>query len=224
MTILSAAIRSNRIPLHVLEQHPLATLGLRAILKRFPKAAFQCEVPPRLASDGPLVLVVDAGTLQVPLGELLRGVRQDCRKTSVIVLNSQGSADYLMELLFLDVAGFVAYDQASEDLVLAIDRVARGGTWIDANTLQEFTRQKLLLARGQHRRLLTGREMTALGLLERGFCNKEIASALRISVSTVKFHLRSVYAKIGVHDRQRAVDWAKRGGPPIAASIAAPRT
>jgi DNA-binding NarL/FixJ family response regulator len=47
-----------------------------------------------------------------------------------------------------------------------------------------------------------------LGFLQRGFCNKEIASALRVSVSTVKFHLMNIFAKTGLHDRLRTAQWA----------------
>jgi DNA-binding NarL/FixJ family response regulator len=203
----------NGIPLHVVEQHSLAMCALRVILKRFPRAVFHCQVPVSLPMEVPLVFVVDAGTLTVPLGELLRLVRRECLRASVIVLNSQGPGDYLMELLFLGVAGFVAYDRAPEELARAVHAVARGGAWIEAKSLEAFSRHKFLLARGKHTGLLTEREKAVLRLLERGLCNKEISSGLRISVSTVKFHLRNVFAKIGVHDRQRAVEWARRGGP-----------
>jgi DNA-binding NarL/FixJ family response regulator len=204
-----AATRRNRITLHVVEPHALAMLELRRILKRFHRTDFHGGAPLSLTVDVPLILVVDDGTLGAPLGELLRRVRLGCPKASVIVLNREGRGDYLMELLFLGVEGFVAYDRAPEELADAIDTVARGGAWMDTKTLQEFGRHKLLLTKGQHKGILTEREMTVLGLLKRGLCSKEIAAALGRSVPTVKFHLRNIYTKLGVHDRVRALERAK---------------
>jgi LuxR family maltose regulon positive regulatory protein len=41
----------------------------------------------------------------------------------------------------------------------------------------------------------------------------EIASELSVSASTVKTHLRSLYAKLGVHSRSEAVESARALGP-----------
>ena len=49
---------------------------------------------------------------------------------------------------------------------------------------------------------LTSREIHILQLAVRRFSNKEIASALRISEWTVKFHMSNIFGKLGVSDRQ----------------------
>jgi ATP/maltotriose-dependent transcriptional regulator MalT len=46
-------------------------------------------------------------------------------------------------------------------------------------------------------RALTGREQEVLQLLAQGLANKQIATALEISAHTVKFHISSVYGKLG---------------------------
>jgi DNA-binding NarL/FixJ family response regulator len=51
---------------------------------------------------------------------------------------------------------------------------------------------------------LTSREMQTLRLISKGLSNKEIASELRISVSTVKNHVHSVLEKLRVHNRSQA--------------------
>ena len=55
---------------------------------------------------------------------------------------------------------------------------------------------------------LTAREMEVLQLMAQGLANKQIALALSISEHTVKFHLSSLYAKLGISSRTEAV---KRG-------------
>src|SRR6185437_2197602 len=52
---------------------------------------------------------------------------------------------------------------------------------------------------------LTPRESEVLNLLAQGLSNKEIAQRLQISDHTVKYHLASVFAKLGVSRRTEAV-------------------
>jgi DNA-binding NarL/FixJ family response regulator len=166
-------------------------------------------------------LVVDAGALAGMPGEFFRSVRRTNERAKVIVLDAEATDDHLLELLFLGVTGFVAYDRAPFDLVKAIRTVAGGSPWIPAEVLRQFDQRKELLASGLRRTLLTSKEETVYGLLERGMCNKEIASALSLSVSTVKFHLKNIFAKIGVHDRLRAVGELRRQRSPKPAPLAA---
>ena len=59
---------------------------------------------------------------------------------------------------------------------------------------------------------LTPRETEVLRLVRQGLANKQIARRLGISERTVKAHLTSVFARIGVSDRTQAALWAERQG------------
>jgi DNA-binding NarL/FixJ family response regulator len=59
---------------------------------------------------------------------------------------------------------------------------------------------------------LTRRELSVLRLVACGLGNKEIASELGISTHTVKYHLASLLAKLGVHSRTEAVTIGLRKG------------
>ncbi len=59
---------------------------------------------------------------------------------------------------------------------------------------------------------LTAREIEVLELLAQGLSNKGIASRLHISDQTVKFHLATIYGKLGTHNRTEAVRQAVRRG------------
>ena len=60
--------------------------------------------------------------------------------------------------------------------------------------------------------LLTAREMDVLMFLREPLSNKEIASKLYLSPSTVKRHTINLYGKLGVHSRREAVATASKMG------------
>ena len=59
---------------------------------------------------------------------------------------------------------------------------------------------------------ITAREAEVLGLLGRGMANREIASQLYLSVSTVERHLATIYRKLGLHGRVEAARYAVANG------------
>lgn len=59
---------------------------------------------------------------------------------------------------------------------------------------------------------LTAREHDVLALVADGLPNREIAHALSISEHTVKFHLASIFGKLGVSTRTEAVQRGVRLG------------
>lgn len=59
---------------------------------------------------------------------------------------------------------------------------------------------------------LTPREAEMLAYIVRGLSRQEVATALYVSINTVKTNLASVYRKIGVENRSQAVQWAIENG------------
>jgi len=59
---------------------------------------------------------------------------------------------------------------------------------------------------------LSGREIGVVELLAQGLSNKEIGTKLSISDTTVKAHLRSIFAKLNVTNRTEAISVAGRRG------------
>ena len=68
--------------------------------------------------------------------------------------------------------------------------------------------------------LLTPRELEVLCLVAEGLSNAEVARCLWISVPTVKYHLSSIYEKLGVANRTGAARWAQRHGVLVTADVA----
>ena len=59
---------------------------------------------------------------------------------------------------------------------------------------------------------LTERELSVLDLMSQGLSNKEIAQEINLSLNTVKWYARQIYAKLGVSSRTQAVARARQLG------------
>lgn len=60
--------------------------------------------------------------------------------------------------------------------------------------------------------MLTPRELAILELISQAMANKRVALTLNISLETVKWNLKNIYAKLGVSSRYDAVSWARKQG------------
>lgn len=105
--------------------------------------------------------------------------------------------------------GYLLKDVSLEQLVGAIQTVARGGSLV-----QPAVTQRLLSGLEQMRNEfvsldrpdpLTDRETEILRLMASGFSNKEIANSLHVAEGTIKNHVSNILSKLGVRDRTRAV-------------------
>jgi two-component system NarL family response regulator len=59
---------------------------------------------------------------------------------------------------------------------------------------------------------LTSREVGVLELVAKGMSNKEIGAALFVSETTIKYHLKNIYSKLGANDRTEAALLAAQRG------------
>src|SRR5262249_36132935 len=111
----------------------------------------------------------------------------------------------------------VLKDVRRDELVRAVHLVAAGESLLAPSVTRRLIAD--VVGRGVARpelarRLdeLTEREAETLRLLGRGLSNSEIAAALVVSEHTVKSHVSSVLAKLGLRDRVQAVVFAYESG------------
>jgi DNA-binding NarL/FixJ family response regulator len=111
--------------------------------------------------------------------------------------------------------GLLPLDGTAEELAAAT-RALHEGLVVGAPALLEsLLSRPELLAENEFEPLdepLTARETEVLQLLAQGLANKQIAAALQISEHTVKFHISSIYGKLGVTNRTEAVSLGARRG------------
>ncbi len=121
----------------------------------------------------------------------------------MIVLTEEGGKEE--SFLLRGCVGILAGKIPSEVYRKAVRAVARGEIWASRKTTSRLLRQKLLSG---DTRVLTRRQEEILKLISMGCSNQEVAEKLFISRETVRWHVRSLYSRLGVSDRQSAKHFA----------------
>jgi DNA-binding NarL/FixJ family response regulator len=202
------------MPINVLivDDHPVVRRGLRVLLEVQDGIEVAGE-----AEDGPAALVLAAELkpdvilldLKLPGLDGL-AVLAELHNTAakVLILTSVTDPVAAGRAMREGAAGVLYKDVDPDALVRAIRAVHDGHLLL----APEAAWTLLQPATGQNRGLdaLTAREREVLAELAQGRSNREIARALNVSEKTVKAHVSSVLAKLGVQDRTQAALFAVR--------------
>jgi DNA-binding NarL/FixJ family response regulator len=146
-----------------------------------------------------------------------RLTRSEGDAVRVLILTTFGLDEYVYDALRAGASGFMLKDAPPEELLAAIEVVARGDALIapavTRAVIEEFARRSPAAqpeARGLDE--LTAREREVLELLARGLSNAEIAERLVVSDGTAKTHVAHVLNKLRLRDRVQAVILAYESG------------
>ena len=143
-----------------------------------------------------------------------REIRAKCPGTRILVLTTYGTDDWVLDALRAGASGYLLKDAAREEVVGAIRGTIEGKTYIDpavaGKILGELSgvKKKPAALTGK----LTQREAEVLQLLARGLSNEDISKQLFLSEGTVRNHISSIVAKLGVSDRTQAAIIAVQHG------------
>jgi DNA-binding NarL/FixJ family response regulator len=138
----------------------------------------------------------------------------------VLILTTYDLDHYVYAGLRAGASGFLLKDAPPADLLAAIRTVADGAAVLAPSTTRRLIDRFVPLLpdpEGTTRRdslleALTGREAEVFRLLARGQSNREIASELFLSESTIKIHVGHILAKLNLRDRVQAVVLAYESG------------
>jgi len=177
-----------------------------------PYESMEAALPPLLARP-PDVLLCDIALPGMSGIEGVRRLKAAWPELQALMLTVHSDDGHVFEAICAGASGYLLKDTPPERLVAAVRELAAGG----APMSSEVARRVLALVRtvapppaSEHE--LTPREHDVLRALAEGHSYKTAAKALGMALDTVRYHVRSIYAKLHVHSKSEAVLQALRRG------------
>jgi two-component system NarL family response regulator len=202
---------THAIRVMIVDDHEVVRAGVAAILARHSGCAVVAE-----AANGqdavrqfrihrPDVTLLDLTMPAMDGVATMRAIRREFPESRFIVLTVRGGDEDIHQALDAGAQAYLLKTVDDAELVETVRAVHAGLRRVSreaADTLHEYPVASDL----------TPRELQVLQLLARGFTNKEIGVALTISETTVKWFVKNILEKLGVHDRTQAVTTAFERG------------
>jgi DNA-binding NarL/FixJ family response regulator len=210
-------------PIRVLiaDDHPLFRDGLRALLNSIPQtemvgeAANGEEVLKQAATLRPDVILMDIqmpGLNGVDATKLILRADPDI---GIVVLTMFEDDDLVFAAMRAGARGYILKGADQTEILRAIGAAVRGEALFGApiaKRLTHFFSAPRSSPSAQAFPELTGREREVLDLIAQGYSNREIAERFVLSPRTVRNHISSIFSKLQVADRARAIVLAREAG------------
>ncbi|HEY3375101.1 MAG TPA: response regulator transcription factor [Candidatus Aquicultor sp.] len=197
----------DHLKVMVVEDHPLMQMGIKKALERsgdmqvVGEASTGKSAVELVDSVKPDVIIMDVKLPDSDGIAILQNIRV---RSSAKVLMFSGFDDerYVIRALESGANGYLLKSAGTHELVDAVRKAAEGLSPISP----QLTGKVIPMARHRYQasERLTPREKEVWRLLASGASNAEISKALYVSESTVKFHVRNVFHKLGVKNRVEA--------------------
>jgi DNA-binding NarL/FixJ family response regulator len=199
----------------LVDDQALVRGGLRALLGLFEGMEVVAEAEDGEAavaavlSSNPDVLLLDVRMPKLNGVDVLEVLAKQNRLPPTLLLTTFEDDAALVCGVRAGARGYLLKGVSPETLVEAIRILAAGGTYLYSPPVSATVRTTV---KGSWRdnafdvpESLTEREQEVLRLMASGISNREIADALLLSEGTVKNHISSIFSKLGVSDRTKAV-------------------
>jgi two-component system, NarL family, response regulator LiaR len=209
----------GRIRAILVDDHDLFRRGLRELLEEQGIAvvgeADDGEEGIRLARHAsPDVVVLDLNMPRMDGVTATRRLRDAVPSAQVLVLTVSEDDEAAVRALLAGASGYLVKDASIAEIAAAVRAAAAGEVPLSpriGSGVVERLRSSGGAESGRHDEL-SERELEVLGLIAEGRDNSEIAATLVISPQTVKAHVSSILAKLGLENRVQAAVYAVRNG------------
>jgi DNA-binding NarL/FixJ family response regulator len=207
----------------IVDDHSVVRLGIRMILQSEADIEVVGEVErSRDALQHVRALSPHVVLMDIMLGdgdgiEATRAIKQHCPEVQILIVTAYADQQLFLKAVEAGAVGYVLKDITPLNLATAIRAVHAGKTMINPAVARQmvehlFTIREGSIGMARRRYGITDREMEVLAGVAQGLSDKELGSALGLSESTVKMHLRAIYGKLNVRNRAQAAVFAVEKG------------
>ena len=193
----------------IAEDHKILREGLKALVKSnenfeiVGEAGDGIEAIRAVEKHHPDLLLLDLSMPRMSGISVIKDIKSRLPETKILALTIHESEDYILESFHSGLDGYCLKDSNSSELLMAINRVLEGKTYlspgISDKVLVGFLEEKRQLKTSTAWDSVTQREREVLKLVGEGYKNKDIADYLCISAKTVEKHRSNIMRKLNVH-------------------------
>ena len=204
------------------DDHAIVRRGLRSILATEPGLIVVGEAGDgqealRLAKDlHPDIVILDLAMPMLNGIDVAARLQKMERAPRTVILSMHSDESYIIRALAAGARAYLLKDATDEDLIPAIRAVAAGRPFfspaVTAVLVEDYMRRLQDRGLTDSYHLLTDREKEVLQLLAEGRANKEVATLLDLSLSTVETHRANLMQKLNLHNTAEVVLYAVRKG------------
>jgi len=199
------------------DDHAILRKGIGMVINAQPdmelaaEAASGEEVVRETLRVRPDIVILDVSMPGCNGIEAARRILAELPRVRILGLSMHKDSVYVRQLLRAGASGYLVKDCDDAELLLAIRAVARGEAYLSpAVTSAVLTDYRRSVTNPVD--LLTAREREVLVMIAEGKTNKEIATALNLSVYTVESYRGSLMEKLNLHNTGDIVRFALRNG------------
>ena len=206
----------------IAEDHQLFREGLKALLlgngdlEVVAEAQDGLEAIRSVRKHMPDLLLLDLSMPRLSGISVVKDLRTQYPDMKILVLTIHESDQYVLETFKAGVNGYCIKDASREELLMAIESVMAGKTFISPGIAEDvmegyLSGRKTLKERSDWE-TITQREREVLKLLAEGYMNKDIGNFLSISTKTVEKHRANIMSKLDLHNAAALTAYAIEQG------------
>lgn len=205
----------RRIRVLVADDHSVVRTGIRRVLEPhgdievIDEAAGGGEVLAHAALPVADVLLLDMNMPDTDVLRLIRECRAQAPRLRILVFTMQPEDAHAVAALRAGAVGFLGKDHPMDDLVDAVRRVGRGGSYVSERLAAQLLEAPAVTSALPHE-TLSARERQIFDRVVRGASPSDIAGELDIAPSSVATYLRRIREKVGVESTFELVQYAFR--------------
>ncbi len=219
-----AVTGAGSIRIVLVDPHALVRAGLCALIEREPEmrvvgeAGTVQDALEVVSREAPDIILLDPNVDNANLDGILH-LRAAAPQARLLLVTGLEDAKLYHRAVQLGAMGVVRKNQTGDTLIKAIRKVREGEAWLDRSMMAQVIEGLSGEWNAPQRQpeealieLLSPRERQLVELVGKGFKNKQIAEQMSISEVTVRHHLTSIFAKLGVEDRLELFIFALKHG------------
>jgi DNA-binding NarL/FixJ family response regulator len=206
----------------IAEDHKLFREGLKSMLSARSDLHVVDEAQDGLEAircvklNNPNLLLLDLSMPRLSGISVMKDIKSQFPEVKILALTIHESDQYVLEAFEAGADGYCIKDAGRDELMVAIDSVLEGKTYISPgiadNVMEGYLEESKRLKTRTSWDTVTQREREVLKLLAEGYLNKEIAEFLHISVKTVEKHRANIMSKLDLHNASALTAYAIEKG------------